>query len=223
MNEEDLVLSVVRDRVKTLDEITKMQCSDGNWNADPYMHGMANGMILSLSTITGEEPTFLESPQRWLSAKKEAIVILSSIENFNKIAISFGELVNNTSLRSKKYVKRCIPRLFRSYPEKGLWIFKVKGMEPWSKGINTVRLQLLGKGIKTVGILGREISVSCTCEAWKFLGADFNALSGGYSEQQLSDGRPPKVRDPRRKFKICKHVASCMPLFKNIEIPANFK
>ncbi len=223
MNEEKLVLSVVQDNIKILEELVGIQCSDGNWNADPYMQGMANGMILSLSTMTGKEPTFLEAPKRWLSAKKEAILILSSVNNFNKIAISFGELVQNTSQRSKKYVKRCIPRLFRSLPDKGLWIYKVKGMEPWSKGINTVRFQLLNKGIKTVGILGRDISLSCTCDAWKFLGADYNALAGGYSERQLSDGRPPKIRDPRRKFKICKHIASCVPIFKDIPIPADFK
>jgi len=226
MDSEKIILSVVNDRINSLEEITGIQCSDGNWNCDPYMHGMANGMILSLSTITGKEPEFLEAPSRWLNAKIEAKKILVMSTNINvisKIAISLGELVQYTSERSKKYTKNCIPRIFRSYPEKGLWIYKVKGGERWSKGINTVRFQLLGKGIKTKGILGREISLSCTCDAWKFLGADYNALAGGYSERQFSDGRPPRIRDPKRKFKVCKHIASCVPSFKDTSIPATFK
>ena len=55
-----------------LDDLIKIQCSDGNWNYDPYMHGMANGMILARSIIQGEEkePEYLEAPKEWLCNKK---------------------------------------------------------------------------------------------------------------------------------------------------------
>ena len=235
MDTEKIIEDVLKERLEKLNEMVDIQCSDGNWNYDPYMFGMANGMIFSVNIIendldnpyTGQKSKrpFLDAPSRWLAPKKEAIKIIAGLANndFTKIAVSLGELIQNTSQRSKKYVKKCITKLFRSFPEKGLWIFKVKGAERWSKGINTVRFQLLGKGIKTKGILGRDISLSCTCNAWKFLGADYNALAGGYSERQFSDGRPPKIRDPKRKFKVCKHIAACVPIFKDITIPKEYK
>jgi len=54
--------------IEDLEDITKVQCSDGNWNHDAYMHGMANGMILALATVKGstECPEFLEAPNVWL-------------------------------------------------------------------------------------------------------------------------------------------------------------
>jgi len=56
--------------IKDLEEVTKTQCSDGNWNYDPYMHGMANGMLLALSFLKEEEPEFLHAPKKWLSDKE---------------------------------------------------------------------------------------------------------------------------------------------------------
>ena len=53
-------------RVKTLKEMLAVQCSDGNWNYDPYMHGMANGMIFALSLFEGGRPEYLEAPDVWL-------------------------------------------------------------------------------------------------------------------------------------------------------------
>jgi len=52
--------------IKNLDEIIKIQCMNGNYNYDPYMHGMANGLICARSVITGEEPKYIETPEVWL-------------------------------------------------------------------------------------------------------------------------------------------------------------
>ena len=54
------------DIVKVLQEMTDIQCSDGNWNYDAYMHGMANGMIFALSIFRGNQPEYLEAPDKWL-------------------------------------------------------------------------------------------------------------------------------------------------------------
>lgn len=54
------------DLVETLREMTKIQCSNGNWNYDAYMHGMANGMIFALSLFDNKPPEYLEAPEKWL-------------------------------------------------------------------------------------------------------------------------------------------------------------
>jgi hypothetical protein len=57
----------MKDETKTkFDELVKIQCSPGNWDYDPYMHGMANGMLLAQAMIrdTGE-PAYLTAPSSW--------------------------------------------------------------------------------------------------------------------------------------------------------------
>lgn len=58
-------------KINELNELLKIQCSDGNWNYDPYMHGMANGMIFTKSLLTGEQPKYLNAPEQWLSECKK--------------------------------------------------------------------------------------------------------------------------------------------------------
>lgn len=55
--------------IEKLNNLIDIQCSDGNWNYDAYMQGMANGMILARSVFTDEDPQFLEAPKAWLSDK----------------------------------------------------------------------------------------------------------------------------------------------------------
>jgi hypothetical protein len=59
-------LAILRNSLKTLREMKDVQCSDGNWNYDPYMHGMANGMIFAISLFDGKRPEYLEAPEQWL-------------------------------------------------------------------------------------------------------------------------------------------------------------
>lgn len=56
------------EKMEQLRELIKTQCSDGNWNYDPYMHGMANGMILSEHVASGAEGdvAYLDAPDHWL-------------------------------------------------------------------------------------------------------------------------------------------------------------
>lgn len=50
---------------EVLDDMLAVQCADGNWNYDPYMHGLANGLLMAKSIFTKEEPDFLEAPETW--------------------------------------------------------------------------------------------------------------------------------------------------------------
>jgi hypothetical protein len=55
-------------QLESTQDIINVQCNDGNWNYDPYMHGMANGMIIVQSMFTDKEPDFLEAPEVWLES-----------------------------------------------------------------------------------------------------------------------------------------------------------
>jgi hypothetical protein len=57
--------------VTDLQNMVNIQTSPGNWNVNPYMHGMANGLILALHTARGDEGevAFLPAPAKWTDEK----------------------------------------------------------------------------------------------------------------------------------------------------------
>ena len=60
--------------VESLNDLIKVQCADGNWNYDPYMHGMANGLLLAMSLFNNKPCEFLDAPEEWIKDKSEAEV-----------------------------------------------------------------------------------------------------------------------------------------------------
>jgi len=49
-------------------ELLEVQGRDGNWNLDPYMQGMYNGMELMVALAERRDPVFRKAPENWLSA-----------------------------------------------------------------------------------------------------------------------------------------------------------
>jgi hypothetical protein len=70
--------------LRKFEALVKIQVSKGNYDFDPYMHGMANGMILASAILRGETPLYLEAPDRWISDSRE------------KLLRKNGELVSRT-------------------------------------------------------------------------------------------------------------------------------
>jgi len=69
------MLNVQMTRLTQLEEILAIQCDDGNWNYDPYMLGLANGLIMSESIMKETDPQFLEEPEDgWLKDKKGGVL-----------------------------------------------------------------------------------------------------------------------------------------------------
>lgn len=50
-----------------IQDLVNVQGSSGNWNYDPYMHGMYNGMELVLAVLERREPVYKTAPDVWLS------------------------------------------------------------------------------------------------------------------------------------------------------------
>lgn len=71
--EESTEQDKIQQAIQTLRDLTQIQCSDGNWNYDEYMHGMANGMLFALSLFESGEPKYLDAPDAWL---KDAVAAM---------------------------------------------------------------------------------------------------------------------------------------------------
>ena len=63
----DDAIKAYEQQLESTQDIVNVQCNDGNWNCDSYMHGMANGMLVVQSMFTDRDPVFLEAPEIWLS------------------------------------------------------------------------------------------------------------------------------------------------------------
>lgn len=52
-----------------------------------------------------------------------------------------------------------------------------------------------------------NLHVKCTCPFWKWNGPDFNAYNQKYLYgRPFSNRSAPDIRDPKREYKVCKHV-----------------
>lgn len=58
--------------VESVRQMRNVQGMDGNWNFDPYMHGLFNGIEFSLSLIEVREPKFRDAPEKWLCDEPKA-------------------------------------------------------------------------------------------------------------------------------------------------------
>ena len=60
---------ILVERVRRMRDV---QGWDGNWNCDPYMHGLFNGLEFALSLIEVREPKFRDAPEKWLCDQPKA-------------------------------------------------------------------------------------------------------------------------------------------------------
>lgn len=58
-------LLVFKKRLEDANKALDIQKQDGNWDYDPYMHGMLNGMEYVLATVEGRECDFCDAPLKW--------------------------------------------------------------------------------------------------------------------------------------------------------------
>ena len=54
------------ERIESVRHMRDVQGYDGNWNYDPYMQGLYNGLEFALSLLEGRQPEFKDAPETWL-------------------------------------------------------------------------------------------------------------------------------------------------------------
>ena len=85
------------DIIDKLQNFVDIQTCDGTWDYDPYLFGMANGLILALATAKGKNPEFLDAPEKFTSEPEnpipEVIAKLSNIMH-NDPVYAWGWLCN---------------------------------------------------------------------------------------------------------------------------------
>ena len=54
------------ERIESVRYMRDVQGYDGNWNYDPYMQGLYNGLEFALSLLEVRQPEFKDAPATWL-------------------------------------------------------------------------------------------------------------------------------------------------------------
>jgi hypothetical protein len=183
-------------------EEIKEDVFSGNWDSgievqttpDPYIEKIARSILA--------EYRLEKNP-----------VELDLTENI-KVAWTLDELFDATSKFSLKYKGSCSASPKRVRNKIFRYDFHVICGESWSNPTgHIVKLKFLPKGNQKKAV-SSKVLISCSCEFWQFYGCDWNSLKKDYSERQMGNGEAPTIRGKRHL--ICKHVANCVPLIKEI-------
>jgi hypothetical protein len=59
----------MKKQIDDLKNMVDVKGTDGNWNYDPYMQGLYNGLEFALSIMESREPNFMSAPFSWISDK----------------------------------------------------------------------------------------------------------------------------------------------------------
>lgn len=133
----------------------------------------------------------------------------------NKTATKINFLLRNTPSTIKSRSRSYDPKLAGF--NRNRWIYNVGDYIvriTIPRISNQLRSTLTEKQLdKLREIKRRDIKVSCNCKFWKNNGPDYNANQNNYGERSYSSLEPPDVRDPDRKFLICKHVYAALVKF----------
>ena len=60
-------------KLDAVKDLLRVQGVDGNWNYDPYMQGMYNGMEVVIAILEDREPIFKIAPEKWLHDHKDVV------------------------------------------------------------------------------------------------------------------------------------------------------
>jgi hypothetical protein len=62
----DQLQTLMDERIESVRHMRNVQGYDGNWNYDPYMQGLYNGLEFALSLLEVRQPEFKDAPATWL-------------------------------------------------------------------------------------------------------------------------------------------------------------
>lgn len=123
------------------------------------------------------------------------------------VAISLLELVDSnnkdTNLRS---LNTDILEVIYKKRKPTLFTFLALGKESYSSPDGHI-VNLFFKSMKGQA-LAVDVLCHCSCPAFQYWGAAYNATEGKYNFRGKKEKRPPNDRDPQRKNKVCKHIAA---------------
>jgi hypothetical protein len=134
-----------------------------------------------------------------------------------KVAVRLSEVMDGLNPKVLEKAQSCAVAVKRTDLGNLRWLFSVD----CGNGLKVVRVKARRKA-NTVRLVLMDLSISCSCPAWRWLGSEHHAKRETYL-----DGKPrgtatvPVVKDPKGINRVCKHVAAVLSLMTTWKIPRN--
>jgi len=80
-----------------LENVVEFQCQDGLWNFNAYQFGLADGLLLALAIIKGEDPKLLDAPDEWLADTSK--IVPEDIVHYDVVDGKWYLSVGNATIR----------------------------------------------------------------------------------------------------------------------------
>lgn len=155
--------------------------------------------------------------QLWLLRTAHEVPV--SLEGRNKVAVRLSEIARGLNPKVTQRARSCTATLKRADVRNLRWIFSVD----CGNGSKMVRLKASRKrGV--VALAKMDVSMSCSCKAWRWLGSEHHA-----QREKYLDGKPvgtasdPIIKDPDKVNRVCKHVASVIDQVRKWTVPSTKK
>lgn len=181
---------------------------DGSITKYPYRDGVPNRHNAAIAE---------DVAQLWLLKCAHEVPV--SFENPVRVASKLAEIEMGLNPDTRQRATSCEVTTKRADVPNLRWIFSVN----CGNGPKMVRLKATRKGNVTA-VAKMDVSLSCSCKAWRWLGSEYHAKGEGYL-----DGKPagtasvPSIKDPARVNRVCKHVAAVMSKVRTWSIPVKKK
>jgi hypothetical protein len=155
--------------------------------------------------------------QLWLLKCAHEVPV--SLEEPIRVASKISEIENGLNPQTRQRATACVVTIKRTDVQNLRWIFSVD----CGNGPKMVRLKASRKG-RVTALAKMDVSFSCSCKAWRWLGSEYHAKGEGYLDgKPVGTASTPNIRDPARINRVCKHVAAVMSKVRSWSIPIKKK
>jgi hypothetical protein len=111
-----------------------------------------------------------------------------------RFAVKPEQVIPHTPDKIKKNAKFCAVSLVSYNKKSRVYTFSVDA----GNGAKTVQAALSDRD---------HVTLSCNCPFWRYNGPEFNAVNNGFMlGQPFGTAESPDIRDPERKYWLCKHA-----------------
>lgn len=95
-------------KFSVVENLIQIQASNGNWNYDPYMHGLANGILLGYSIFADKEYKPLSAPKEWLCDKGDKRKISKKQKTPKRLSTPevYATYTHNSQLKKFKKMRK---------------------------------------------------------------------------------------------------------------------
>jgi hypothetical protein len=152
---------------------------------------------------------------RYLAANAHDALV--SLDSPARIASTIADVEKSLSNKVTERSLSCTTTLKRVDAKNLRWIFSVN----CGNGPKVVKMKATRRSPRVVQLSLMDVKFSCSCPAWQWLGPEHNAQQGQYLDgKPRGTASPPDIKDPPRKNKVCKHVASVLALVRTWNLGA---